>query len=154
LLLKLNLERRTMKHLQILDRVKGIKRMRDFLILQALAEGEKQVDVAQKFKLHKSVISRIAKRNSELLDELTFKEELSAKAGRLRIAFKEIKSKVGESKKDLLDWLDYVRKEMEGDKGMVITNQIINKKDGEMFTGEDREFQEKIRQDLIKYLGR
>ena len=140
-----------MKQLQFITRIKGIKKRRDFLILQALAIGEKQTSVAEEFVLHKSVISRIAKRNLELLNELTLRAELATKAGRLRIAFNEIRGKVGQSKKDLLDWLEYIHKELESEKGTVINNQVFNRpNDGHLFSKEDREFQAKIMQDLAK----
>jgi len=118
-----------MKPLQVLDEVKGIKKRRDFLILQELAEGARQVEVAERFGLHKSVISRIAKKNRALLDDATLKAELSKKAGRLRIAYQEIRRKRGSSKKDLLEWLEYVRRELAEERGNASHNRTRNRRD-------------------------
>ncbi|MBW2044318.1 MAG: helix-turn-helix domain-containing protein [Deltaproteobacteria bacterium] len=138
-----------MKQLELLSRVKGVKKRRDLLILLALAEGAKQTEVAQTCGLNKSTISRIQNRNKELLDELTLKANLATKAGRLRRAYREINKKT-DSKKDLLDWLEYVRKEIEGDKSTVISNTIINKteREREIVDREAERFREKLRAEI------
>jgi len=92
------------------NKVRGRKKVTYLLILLALAEGNHANKVADAFHYSEGNISKIAKANKELLDELTLQADLSNKAGRLRKAY-QIINKKNDSKKDLLDWLDYVRKE-------------------------------------------
>lgn len=115
-----NLPRTTLNFPELFKQVRGIKKGRDLLILLGIASGLLQQEMADKFKLAKSNISRIVRNNFDLLNKLTISSELAQKAGRLRYAFKVIqqreKIKEGYSKKDTLDWLEYIRKEIEGDK--------------------------------------
>ncbi len=140
-----------MKQTKLLNDVKGIKKSRNLLILSALSEGGQQVAVAKQFNLNKSTISRIASKNKELLDHLTFNASFASKAGRLRIAFQEIQRKIGTSKKDLIDCLEYVRKEIEGDKAFF--EQYINvsqKKEVNFENMSKKELSEFLRRELSK----
>jgi len=106
----------------IVERIEGRKKERNYFILQALAKGYTQKQVSdilaeQNIKLSQNRISEIASENQELLDELTFKNDFAVKAGRIRIASRILQKKLSkkeESKKDILDWLEYLRREEEG----------------------------------------
>ena len=99
-------------------RVFGYNKERDLFILKCLANGytlQETLDfVAEQFPNKKleseGRISQIKEDNRELLDELTFKADLSTKAGRLRQAMKYMRGK-DRSKKDGIDILEYIRKE-------------------------------------------
>jgi hypothetical protein len=98
----------------LIEEVFGSHKARDLYVLERLAEGARQVDVANEVKLRQARISVIAINNRVLLDKLTFNSKFSTKAGRLRLAFRCLQGRVS-SKKDTIEILDYIRKEMEGD---------------------------------------
>lgn len=104
------------------SRVFGNHKQRDLWILQRLGEGYTQQEVLALLeeesaeKLTKGRISQIVEVNREFLDEITHKMELAVKAGRLRKAFQLIR-KMENSKKDPLDILEYIRKEMQEEGG-------------------------------------
>lgn len=106
--------------------VTGYNKERDLLILYGLASGLTQQEVGDKVQIHRSVVSKIASHNFDLLNKITMQAELAKKAGRLRFAFRVLQKRdrvtEGDSKKDSLDWLDYIRKEIEGDKTAVQVN--------------------------------
>ena len=98
----------------LLEEVYGNHKKRDLVILEKIAEGVLQAEVAKEFHLGQGRVSRIAINNRALLDRLTFMTKFSTKAGRLRLAFRFLQGRVS-SKKDALEILDYIRKECEGD---------------------------------------
>lgn len=106
----------------VLEEVQGIHKKRDLFILERLAEGAIQSEVAKEFNLCQGRVSCIAINNRVLLDKLTFMTKFSTKAGRLRLAFRFLQGRIS-SKKDALEILDYIRKECEGD---VLFKQQIN----------------------------
>lgn len=115
----------------IIDRVRGRKKKLYLSILLLLAEGFTQEKVSEIIRLTQSRISVIAKYNRELLDALTLKSEMAVKGGRLRKAFRIVQGKRERSDKDLLDWLEYIRKEVEGEKALIdnsqnLTLQVVN----------------------------
>ena len=99
---------------QLLEEVFGTHKARDLYVLERLAEGAIQRELAEELNLRQSRIARIAANNRTLLDKLTFLSRFSTKAGRLRLAFRFLQGRVS-SKKDALEILDYIRKECEGD---------------------------------------
>jgi len=109
-----------------IGRVFGYNKERDFFILQALAEGYTLKEIldfiAEQFPTKKlkseGRISQIKEDNRELLDELTFKSEFATKAGRIRLANRILKKKGDVSKKDTLDWAEFIHKEMEEEGGI------------------------------------
>ena len=112
--------------IQLLERVFGSNKERDFFILQALADGYNRSDTVKlvnnqfpnSMLTDSSRVSQIAKANRELLDELTFKSEFAMKAGRIRLANRILKKKGDVSKKDTLDWVEFIHKEMEEEGGI------------------------------------
>lgn len=119
---------------QLLEEVYGSNKSRDMYILERLAEGILGIDIAQEVGLDNSRITQIARDNRTLLDKLTFTTRFSSKAGRLRLAFKCLQGRIS-SKKDTIEILDYVRKELEGDvqfKQQI--NQFIGVKDEDLDT--------------------
>lgn len=120
------------KNENFLEEVNGSHKRRDLLILERLAEGTIQAEVAKEFGLHQARISCIAINNRALLDKITFMTKFSTKAGRLRLAFRFLQGRTS-SKKDALEILDYIRKECEGDvqfKQQI--NQFINLSDEDL----------------------
>jgi hypothetical protein len=105
------------------DRVIGDKKDMYLGILQCLAGGLTGVQTAKLFNLTTGRISQIYKANKQLCDELTLIAELGLKAGRLRYAYRALLKKDGKSKRDPLDWLEFVRKEIEGDKPLIDASQ-------------------------------
>jgi len=107
-------------------RVFGYNKERDLFILKCLANGytlQETLDfVAEQFPNKKleseGRISQIKEDNRELLDELTFKADLSTKAGRLRQAMKYMRGK-DRSKKDGIDILEYIHKELQESEGNI-----------------------------------
>ena len=107
-------------------RVFGYNKERDLFILKCLANGytlQETLDfVATQFPTKKleseGRISQIKEDNRELLDELTFKADLSTKAGRLRQAMKYMRGK-DRSKKDGIDILEYIHKELQESEGNI-----------------------------------
>lgn len=117
------------KNPQFLEEVQGTNKRRDLYILELLADGALQVEVAKELGLDKSRIAQIASINKTFLDKLTFQSRFATKAGRLRLAFRFLAEKAS-SKKDPIEILDYIRKEIEGDvqfKQQI--NQFINYSD-------------------------
>lgn len=114
------------KDIKLLDRVISSNKARDFLILQQLAEGFTEEEVAKNFNLTEGRISQILKPNKALRDELTMRSELAEKAGRIRYAYKQLRKKKDRSHKDSLDWLQYVKSEIVGDKPLVDQSTHIN----------------------------
>jgi hypothetical protein len=115
-----------------LEEVQGIHKRRDLLILEKLAEGTIQVEVAKDFNLRQARVSCIAINNRALLDKLTFSTKFATKAGRLRLAFRCLQGRTS-SKKDTIEILEYLRKELEGDvqfKQQI--NQFINLSDEDL----------------------
>ena len=111
------------KKIQLLERVFGYNKERDLYVLQALADGYNRSDTVKlvnnqfpnSMLTDSSRVSQIAKANRELLDELTFKSEFAMKAGRIRLANRILKKKGDVSKKDTLDWAEFIRREQEGE---------------------------------------
>ena len=109
--------------IQFLERVFGYNKERDLCVLQALADGYNRSDTVKlvnnqfpnSMLTDSSRVSQIAKANRELLDELTLKSEFAMKAGRIRLANRILKKKGDVSKKDTLDWAEFIRKELEGE---------------------------------------
>jgi len=112
------------KDIKILDRVIGCCPTRDYAIIDLYAEGYKEEEIAKMFNLTVGRISQIIKPNRVLCDELTIQKAMAKKARRLRVADRNIRAKDGRSKKDILDWLEYERKEIEGEKGTTIHNEV------------------------------
>jgi len=129
---KNNLTTWPIQNQNFLEEVHGIHKKRDLFILERLAEGAIQAEVAKEFNLGQARVSCIAINNRALLDKLTFMTKFSTKAGRLRLAFRFLQGRVS-SKKDALEILDYIRKECEGDtqfKQQI--NQFINISDADL----------------------
>lgn len=117
----------------ILDRIKGRKKKMYLSILELLAGGNTEEEtgliISKVFHCHltQGRIAQIKKSNQITLDELTLQSELATKSGRLRYAFRKLKKKdINGSKKDSLDWLDYLRKEVEGDSLKVKGNNFVS----------------------------
>lgn len=120
------------QNVNALEEVHGTHKERDLFILERLAEGATQAEIAKEFGLCQSRIAYIAINNRILLDKLTFMTKFATKAGRLRLAFRFLQGRVS-SKKDALEILDYIRKECEGDvqfKQQI--NQFINVSDADL----------------------
>ena len=109
------------KDIELIDRVISSKKARDLAIIKAYAEGLTEKEVGACFNLDYSTISKILKPNRALCDEITISLANKKKARRLRVADRHIRRKDGNSRKDLLDWLEYERKEIEGDKNTNIS---------------------------------
>ncbi len=138
--------------IKVLDRVVGEKKELYLSVLKALAEGFTEKEVGLIFNLSEGRISQIYKANKKLCDELTLEANLSNKAGRLRFAFRNLRRKDGHSQKDPLDWLEYIRKEIVGEKGIDVKVGVkVENKIGAngSFSGEDRELQNRIRSELF-----
>ena len=103
--------------IKVLEQIQGEKKEMYLDILKHLAMGLTELQVGTLFNLSESRISQIYTANRKICDELTMDADLAKKAGRLRYAFRQLNKK-GESRsrKDSLDWLEYIRKELEGDK--------------------------------------
>ena len=113
-------------------RIVGYNKARDVIILKYLAEGNTQDEVVSILKeydppieISRNRISVIKTQNLNLLNELTLKAPLSSKAGRLRRAMIVAKNKMT-SKKDIIDILDYMRKEEQGEVRGPTVITIIN----------------------------
>lgn len=120
------------QNVNALEEVHGIHKKRDLFILERLAEGTVQTELAKEFNLCQSRIAEIAANNKTLLDKLTFMTKFATKAGRLRLAFRFLQGRVS-SKKDALEILDYIRKECEGDAQFKLQlNQFINVSDADL----------------------
>lgn len=126
---KKELQSLPVNNINFLEEVHGTNKARDLYILERLSEGALQEDVAKEVQVVRTRISQIANENRTLLDRLTFVAKFSTKAGRLRLAFRCLQGRIS-SKKDTIEILDYIRKEMEGDiqfKQQI--NQFINYSD-------------------------
>lgn len=86
---------------------------------ELLAMGLTNAEVAQRVGVTERNIYRWKKHPEFLseVDHLTLSTYLAQKAERLRVAYRVIEQKAQQaSRKDLLDWLEYVRQELEGTK--------------------------------------
>lgn len=115
-----------------IEKVHGNNKARDFIILQMLAEGTTQNKIMDILAtMEKPIIvsqgrfSQIKLNNLELLNELTLKSPLATSAGRLRLAMTALKGKTSSSK-DMIDILDYMRKEQQGERVGPTLITIIN----------------------------
>jgi hypothetical protein len=134
--------------IQLLDRVIGEKKERDLAVLQMIAEGYTGDEIGFLFKLVKSRISQIHKANKQLCDELTLTAELATKAGRLRKAFRVLRRKGDHTLSDSLDWIKFVRTEIEGEKGIDVKVGVgvsVHGNGNGKFVGEDERFSETMR---------
>jgi hypothetical protein len=126
--------------IKVLDRVIGEKKEFYLNALQLLARGFTEKETGLILNVTEGRISQIYKANKQLCDELTLQADLSTTAGRLRIAYRNVLKKDGCSAKDQLDWLEYIRKELAKETGLIINNTIINKVGSNgKFDGEDGE---------------
>jgi len=100
------------------------------LAAELLAEGHNQKRVAEMLSLHPHTITRW-KRNNDfqaLIDELSAATGAASKAERIRIAKRVVRQKMQSeswSKKDLLDWLRYIREETVEENPAVNVNLLI-----------------------------
>jgi len=100
------------------------------LAAELLAEGHSQKKVAGMLGLSPHTIARW-KRNNDfqaLVDELSAATGIASKAERLRIAKRVVHQKMRTeswSKKDLLDWLKYIREETTEESPAVNVNLLI-----------------------------
>jgi hypothetical protein len=140
------------QEVNFLDRIVGRKKKMYLIILQFIAEGfteeETAVIVSKIFNCHltDTRINQIKKMNRQLLDELTMQTELATKAGRIRTALRVIKKKRNYSLEDVLDWMKYLRIEIEGEKGTEVKVGIgVNVNGNGHFTGEDAEHSNRMR---------
>ena len=120
------------QNINTLEQVYGTHKERDLFILERLAEGATQAEIAKEFGLCQSRIAYIVINNRTLLDKLSFMTKFASKAGRLRLAFRCLQGRIS-SKKDTIEILDYIRKELEGDvqfKQQI--NQFINVSDADL----------------------
>jgi transposase-like protein len=86
---------------------------------ELLAAGHRIADVARILGISERVIYKWKKSPDFLseIDHLTLTTHLAQKAERLRFAYRMVADKAQkESRKDLLDWLEYIRNELEGSK--------------------------------------
>jgi len=102
------------------------------LAAELLAEGHSQRRVAEMLGLSPHTVARW-KRNNDfqaLVDELTAATGVAAKAERIRVAKQVVRQKMRSeswSKKDLLDWLRYIKEETaEGSPAVNINLLIAN----------------------------
>jgi len=104
-------------------RVQGMEalRERNLRIILLYSDGYVQEEIAHSFGLTQRAISKILNANVDLVNELTIKIGLANKGGRIRfvkrLVHNALKNPKGLSlKSDAIDILNYLRKEMEGDK--------------------------------------
>jgi hypothetical protein len=138
--------------IKLLDRIVGTKKELYLAILQRLAEGFTEEQIGAMFNLVKSRISQIYKANKELCDELTLNADLAKQAGRLRFAFRNVHRKEGKSIKDQLEWLEYIRKEIVGEKGIDLKVGIGVNVNANGNGAIDPELQQQLRKDFLKEL--
>ena len=125
-----------------LEEVQGKNKARDLYVLERLADGGLQHEVAKEVNLNRTRVTQIAIANRSLLDKLTFTTKFATKAGRLRLAFRCLQGRIS-SKKDTIEILDYIRKEMDGDvQFRQQINQFINISDEELDSIITRGFQD------------
>lgn len=105
--------------IKLLDRIIGTKKELYLSILKALALGLTEEKTGELFRITKGRVSQIFKANKGVCDELTMQAELATKAGRLRLAYRLTDYKNCNTKKDPIDCLEYIRKEIEGDKPLI-----------------------------------
>ena len=92
--------------IEFLDRVIGTHPERNLAILQLVADGYDQKDVAQQFGLSESSISEIKKANLKLFQELSLTVGLAQKSEQILYAKRKLRKKEQNgSKKDSLEWL-------------------------------------------------
>jgi hypothetical protein len=132
--------------IKLLDKVIGDKKELYLGILQCLANGFTEEETGYVFNLTKGRISQIYKANKQLCDELTLNADLSKQAGRLRFAFRNVRRKDGRSLKDQLDWLEYIRKEMVGEKGIDVKVGIGVNVNGNSNGAIDKDLQHRLRE--------
>lgn len=138
--------------IKLLDRVIGDKKEFYLNILQMIANGFTEEETGYMFRITKGRVSQIYKANKELCDELTLRADFAKQAGRLRFAFRNVRRKEGCSVKDPLDWLEYIRKELVGEKDTNIKIGIGVNVNANGNGAIDRELQTKLRTDFLKEL--
>ena len=138
-----------------LEKVQGRKKERNYYILQMLANGFTQPEViaviSKIFHCHltQARVSQIEVSNREVLDELTLTADLATKAGRIRKALKVINHKGERSMSDLLDWMKYLRVEVEGEKGIDVKVGVgvnINRDSADGNGAIDKDLQHRLRE--------
>lgn len=100
------------------------------LAAELLAEGHSQKAVAEMLQINPQTIARWLRNDSfrSLVDELTVATGIAQKAERLRIAKQVVRQKMlsqNWSKKDLLDWLKYIKEETTEANAAVNINLLI-----------------------------
>lgn len=106
------------ENIKLLDRVIATDKNRALSMIQMYAQGFTESEVGEVYKLSKARISQILKPNKALCNEITISLSDEKKARRLRLIDKHIRLKSDVSKKDVMDWIDCERKEIEGEKGV------------------------------------
>ena len=109
----------------LLDRIVGTNKKSDLFVLQQLIEGYTHREISRHLRITRSRVTQIADSNRDLLDELTLKATLAIKAGHIRKAIRFLRGK-DKSKKDPIDILDYMRKEMRDEGRHPIEINIIS----------------------------
>jgi hypothetical protein len=129
------------KDIKLLDRVIGNHPERNLTILQLVADGFEQKNVARQFNLSEGSITVIKKANQALFNELCLTTGLAGKSEQILYAKRQLRKKESNSSvKDSLDWLQLVVNLTKEDKSLIdnSTHYHFDLKQGEKIVAEAR----------------